>query len=300
MTELVIVGGGPAGLSAAVMAESLGVSTTIVERERSVGGRVGWISSIANLAGFSGSASDLLRTMQTQAEAIDCQQHDVLKVSSDDSGLFRLAHSSGSIVAPTVIWAAGLRPRLLSDLLSNADEGDQGSNDLLLVGPNFERIGAEQNIVVVGADRPVGTLLRSFPTLAPRITLLCFPGEDYKALEVRKKYGVEAVACDHVVAVSDEAVTVELLDRTKTSFDRRELAVVTNLGSIPNTEPLADLSARDEVGYIEGPLPPGLTLVGDVSSPSHQRIATAIGSGARAALDHFYARASAHGRAGDR
>lgn len=292
--EFAIVGGGPAGCSAAVMASSLGLQTILIEQNR-IGGRLREIPNMVNLAGFSKSGPAIARAMARQLEEAGCAVMCGTAVSVHDSedGAVEVELGDGtSITAERLVWAAGLHERSIHDEpdISIAAKVER-TPEIFLTGPNHHRINRMARPLVVGGDRPIGTFLRDYPEAASRLTVIYFPREAYKISEIARQLPAERThACAAVSILGIEKENVDVVVTTPNG--ERSIqgsALITNLGSRPNISPLGAEVLLDESGYPFGQKR-CIVFAGDVAHASHQRVAVALGDGARCALDFFYER----------
>lgn len=118
MLDLVIIGSGPAALSAAIYAGRAGLSTTVFEKG-SIGGALAEIALIENYPGFVGSGPDLAKIMRSQATTAgakvtygECKH--LQKITSPEVGdVFQLQIDDQEILARAVLVATGSEPRRL-------------------------------------------------------------------------------------------------------------------------------------------------------------------------------------------
>lgn len=289
--DIVIVGGGPAGISALLMAESLGVDALLIECSE-LGGRLSWIGNLTNVPGFV-SGEDMRITLRDQVMRLhrSLLRDRVNSVQRRPDNTFLLRCTSGLLVhCKRVVWAAGLRLRTIYEHPLLTLDDSAAEQETFLIAPEFDKISQHERVLVVGADRPLGTLLRTVPGLSANVSVLSLPGEDYKLAEVLKAYPeLDVTRCrrariDHSPG---DVLVAQTLTATGT-VHRTATLVVTNLGSLPNLEPLGELVDMNTAGYPKLPHPLGVSYVGDVAHESHQRISVALGEGAGAALDHYY------------
>ncbi len=315
--DLVIVGGGPAGLAAAVYGASEGLRTIMVERE-APGGQAGMSSRIENYLGFPTglSGSDLTRRATDQARRLGAELltlQDTTRLRVEGSGRIVELSDGGSLSASTVLIASGVSYRQLEA---------QGFAELTGKGVYYgaarteARACAEQHVVVIGGANSAGQAAVYFSNYAGRVTMLVrgdslersmsrYLIEQIEALaNVEVRTGAEAVAAEGDGRL--RAVRIRNADGSETT--EQVDACFVFIGARPLTDWLAGVVARDERGYIlaglevrsDGwPLPrdpfpletsvPGVFVAGDVRARSIKRVASAVGEGSMAvSLVHQY------------
>jgi thioredoxin reductase (NADPH) len=294
--DLVVIGGGPAGLGAAVYGASEGLETLVVEGS-ALGGQAGTSRRIENYLGFPGgiSGSELTTRAITQARKFGARTATPYRAVSLESGpdrhIVRL-EDDHEVAARAVVIATGADYRRLP---VDGLDAYEGVSVFYSAGPSeAQRCGATR-VGVVGGGNSAGQaavwLARSgaLVTLLHRRADLRETMSDYLVLEV-ERYGVSVRGRSEVAALhgSDgelDAVTLQGGERLPFSF------LFLFLGATPCTDWLGDAVARDDKGFIltgagagaEGLLEtsvPGVFAAGDVRSGSVKRCATAVGEGA--------------------
>ncbi|MGI5171525.1 FAD-dependent oxidoreductase [Spirillospora sp. CA-253888] len=280
--DLLILGGGPAGCAAARMAASLGLRSLLVEA-RTLCHRLRSIPAVDNVLGFSSGpayadaiAADLVGTplctirTGTRIERLTAADGTVTAALSDGSGP----------TAPYAVVATGVRPLAPPETSWITSPPGLPATPLWDASPDRLRTGP---VLVLGADRPLGTLLRSHPDLDLRLTVLHPAADDYKADEVRHDPRVTLVRVDELfLRHGDGLVRATTSDSTWTAQ-----TLYLNLGN--TAAPPAGALNRDATGYCPpGGQHPRVLVAGDLRSPRGQRIMTATGSGADAALTAYY------------
>jgi thioredoxin reductase (NADPH) len=320
--DLAIVGGGPAGLAAAVYGASEGLRTVLVE-ESAPGGQAGTSSRIENYLGFpSGvSGADLARRAATQARRFGAEvlaQETVSVRREDPYRILRLADGT-EISCYAVVLATGVSVRRLQV---------PGMESLLGIGVYYGAAMTEaatyrgQAVCAVGAGNSAGQGVLFFSRYTRRITLLV-RGEGLE--KSMSRYLVDRIAATPNIEVATgvevtgfggtgrlEGVGVRHVE----SGEERTLdaaAMFIFIGAKPRTEMVAGLVELDENGYVlTGPdLPrqdrrprgwtlerdpylfetnvPGIFAAGDVRSGSGKRVAAAVGEGSSAvSMIHRY------------
>jgi thioredoxin reductase (NADPH) len=315
--DLVVVGGGPAGLAAAVYGASEGLKTLMVERE-APGGQAGQSSRIENYLGFPAglSGSDLARRATDQARRLGAELLTVQEaVGLRVEGAARLIELSGGEVlsASCVLVASGVSYRQL---------GTPGFPQLTGAGVYYgaamteARACADQQIVVIGGANSAGQAAVYFSKYAASVTMLV-RGPSLAAS--MSHYLIEQIAALENVHVSTgtTATGAEQKDGHLTSVavaapDGEQTipadACFVFIGASPRTDWLDGTIARDERGFILAgrdaqaagwPLErdpyvlettvPGVFVAGDVRARSIKRVASAVGEGSMAvSLIHEY------------
>jgi thioredoxin reductase (NADPH) len=294
--DLLVIGGGPAGLGAAVYGASEGLDTLVIERAV-LGGQAGMSRRIENYLGFPAgiSGSELTSRAIAQARKFRARVATPYRAEALEPGegrhLVRLEEGQ-EIVAGAVLLATGAEYRRLpvDDL-----EQYEGLSVFYEAGPPEAQICGGQRVGVIGGGNSAGQaavwLARggALVTLLHRRADLAETMSSY-LIEELARYGVEVRGRSEITNLhgSDgqlEAVTLSDGTRLPYSF------LFLFLGASPCTDWLGETVARDEDGFIltgpeagaEGLLETSLPRVyaaGDVRSNSIKRCATAVGEGA--------------------
>ncbi|MFN8188087.1 MAG: FAD-dependent oxidoreductase [Gaiellales bacterium] len=318
--DLAIVGGGPAGLAAAVYGASEGLRTLLVEHE-APGGQAGQSSRIENYLGFPAglSGGDLARRAAAQAqrlgaEMLTTRQAVGLEVRERLRAI-RLA-DGGEIAAHTVLIATGVSYRRLEapgvDRLTGAGAyyGAAASEAQAMTG---------EDVFVVGGANSAGQAAVFFSRFAARVTIVC-RGEGLE--RGMSRYLIDQIEAIPTIEVRTESQVVEALgsDRLEAVMLERGGARETLpaaglfifIGARPATDWLDSTVARTPAGFVlsgrdaiapDWPLErepflletsvPGVFVAGDVREGSIKRVASAVGEGSMSvAFVHQYIRGS--------
>ncbi len=316
--DLVIVGGGPAGLAAAVYGASEGLRTIMVERE-APGGQAGQSSRIENYLGFPAglSGSDLARRATDQARRLGAELltvQDVVGLQAEGSGRLVALSGGGTLSANTVLVASGVSYRQL-DHPGFAEY--TGTGIYYGAAMTEARACTDQHVVVIGGANSAGQAAVYFSSYAERVSMLVRADSLAKSMShylieqiaglpnVEVRTGTEAVAAEgaegrlHALRIrsADGGETLEDVD-----------ACFVFVGAAPRTDWLAGVVARDDRGFIlagqdvrgngwqlkRDPFVletsvPGVFVAGDVRARSIKRVASAVGEGSMAvSLIHEY------------
>ncbi len=297
-SDFLVVGGGPAGCSAAVMARSLGLEVVLVEKE-AIGNRVRSAPVVENLLGGPRKGVELATSWERHlARSGATVLHDsVVGLRSNGEEPFpwtATLRDNGDLRTEAVVVATGGRDMTLREAVGSGAV-DREFQDTFLGLSSYETVLAEDRVVVIGCDRPLLSLVDS-GALDGRQTdmvVLALPEMRY-VLEAERRdlpFGTVNAASVESVRRSDPRwlVTYRLDDGSP-----GEVAcdlVVTNLGAAANIGPFRDVLPVGADGYVDAAaLPPGIFVAGDAGHRRHQRVSVAIGEGAQAALTFFYSR----------
>jgi thioredoxin reductase (NADPH) len=315
--DLVIVGGGPAGLAAAVYGASEGLRTVMVERE-APGGQAGQSSRIENYLGFpSGlSGSDLARRATDQARRLGAELltvQDAVGLRAEGAGRIVELSGGGELSANCVLVASGVSYRQLDT---------PGFADLTGAGVYYgaalaeARSCADQQVVVIGGANSAGQAAVHFSGFAEGVTMLVRGPSLERSMS---HYLIEQLAGLANVSVRTETVATAAegengrLRRLRVRGPGGEETMDADacfvfIGASPRTDWLEGVVARDERGFIlagpdvetngwplsREPYPletsvPGVFVAGDVRARSIKRVASAVGEGSMAvSLIHEY------------
>jgi len=321
--DLVIVGGGPAGLGAAVYGASEGLRTVIIERA-AAGGQAGQSSRIENYLGFpDGVSGDQLtdrarrQALRLGAELITARAAVGLEVQGPAR---RVIFDDGtSVLTKTVLLATGVSYRRLA-----AD----GLDDLVGRGVFYGSASTQapacagDHVIIVGGANSAGQAAVFFSRHAARVTM-AIRGDSLE--RSMSSYLIEQIAGIDTIDVqtstrvdrctgTDHLECVTLID-TRTDQPREVSSghLFVFIGAAPLTDWLPAEVARDAGGFVrtgpdlvvDGQRPagwdlardpyllessiPGVFVAGDVRSESVKRVASAVGEGALAVtLVHRY------------
>ncbi len=324
--DLCIVGGGPAGLAAAVYAASEGLSTVIVERE-APGGQAGQSAAIENYLGFPRglTGSDLTERAVAQVSRFGAEvvlARDVVGVETRGPVHAVLLERAQEIEARAVVVATGVSYRRLEAA---------GADELTGRGVYYGATASEASLVtgddvyVVGAANSAGQAALNLARYAKRVVLVVRGPDLERAMS---RYLVERIRATPTIEVrlgsrverchgDGHLEALTLVDATSGARDD----VPTNslfvfIGAAPRTDWLGPGVLRDDKGFVvtgpdlrapgrtsaHGPAwtaareplaletsVPGIFAAGDVRLDSMKRVASAVGEGAMAVhLVHRY------------
>jgi thioredoxin reductase (NADPH) len=309
--DLLIVGGGPAGLAAAVYGASEGLRTGLVERE-AAGGQAGESSRIENYLGFPAglSGADLARRALAQARRFGAEfVTPAMAARLEVCDPYRVVHLDDGerLTASAVILATGVSYRRLD---APGVDGLYGRGVYYGAARAEAQSCADEDIVIVGGANSAGQAAVYFASFARRVIVLV-RGKEIEAsmsaylvdqvsslpnVEVRTQVEVAGAEGD------GELETVCIRHRDTGEVERIPAhAMFVFIGAEPHTEWLDGVVERDGRGFIfTGPAVPGrirtpggaerdrylletslagVFAVGDARAGSVKRVASAVGEG---------------------
>lgn len=295
--DLVIVGSGPAGYTAAIYAARAQLNPVILAGSVTAGGALMNTTEVENYPGFVEGimGPELMTQMQEQAERFgaDIRYEDVTALELEGD-VKRITTSDGVYEARTVIISTGSEYRHLGIDGEERLSGHGVSYCATCDGFFFK----DQDIVVVGGGDSAMEEATFLTRFARSVTVV-HRRDELRASAVMAKRAQEdpkiSFAWNSRVVELDgeDSLTGVTLEDTVTG-DRRRLeatGLFVAIGQVPRSELVANVLDLDEAGYIKVEAPsqrtriPGVFACGDVADPTYQQAITAAGSGCRAALD---------------
>jgi thioredoxin reductase (NADPH) len=321
--ELVVVGAGPAGLSAAVYGASEGLDTLVVERE-TFGGQAGTSSLIRNYFGFSRGVSgqELAAQAYTQAwlfgASFDFARHATGLRRTGDELVVTLSDGT-EVMGKTVLIATGVSYRRLG---VPTLEALQGAGVFYGAAVTEAQATKDREVHVVGGGNSAGQAAMYLSKYSSKVTLLVRGNSlaasmsEYLITEIDAAENIEVRLDTRVTDGGGEGRLEYLVLKDSISGSTETVptaALFVLIGAEPHTEWLSKNIVRDRGGYIvtgqdllrNGRLPeawpldrppmlletsmPGVFATGDVRHGSVKRVASAVGEGSIAIpLIHSY------------
>ena len=299
--DVLIVGGGPAGVAAAVYAGAEGLSALVIE-DTAIGGQAGTSSRIENYMGFPTgiSGADLVWRGEVQAMKFGTRflmPRRVVALERLESGRFCAIFDNGRRVsAGAVVVATGVQyKRLPIDRLADYE----GAGVYYAATENEARYCRETAAVIIGGGNSAGQAAMFLSRSADRVhlivrgTSLAASMSSYLSsrLEADPRITIEYEAEIVGLTGADKLETVTV--RSRADGSERETptcALFVMVGAEPNTDWLSGLVALDDKGFVltgdaagaaspYATSEPGVFAVGDVRSGSVKRVASSVGEG---------------------
>jgi thioredoxin reductase (NADPH) len=316
--DLIVIGGGPAGLGSAVYGASEGLRTVLVERT-ATGGQAGQSSRIENYLGFPDGVSGAQLTSRARRQAAKfgaevLTTRDVVGLEVHGSARsVRFADGSG-IDAHTVILATGVSYRRL-----DAPGIDEMTGRGVFYGSALTEAAAcsGQDVYIVGGANSAGQAAVYLARGAKSVTILVRGPSLERSMSyylVQQIGGIDNISvrtCTEVIAAQGHKHLESLTLRDTTTGATETVSaqwLFVFIGAAPLTDWLDDVVERDERGFVlagpdlasPGQMPkgwnldrspyhletsvPGVFVAGDVRAESAKRVASAVGEGAMAVM----------------
>jgi len=293
-TEILAVGGGPAGLTAGIYAARSGHKAIVLEKSFA-GGQMALTSEVENYPGFAEPVSGMLlaQTMEQQATRFGCEV-----LNAEATGLavtsagFEVSTTAGPFAAAAVIACSGVKPKLLGAPGEKELTGRGVSYCAVCDGPLFK---GREVAVIGGGDSALDEALY-LTNIVARVHVI-HRRDEFRACKFAQQRLRERSNVDyHLSCVVEsfngtqrlENLTVKNLKDTSTYVLSAAGAFI-YVGWLPNTGWCSNLLALDDSGNIKTDdrlrtNVPGVFAAGDVRSTHLRQVATAVGDGALAAM----------------
>jgi thioredoxin reductase len=299
MYDLIIIGGGPAGLTATVYAIHKRLETLLITED--LGGKANYRMHIRGLEGYETiNGEEVVRKFQSQVEYLDFARlmDKVVAVealrSSDGHQVFQVTAESGtSFVARALVVATGAHPRMLNL---------PGERRLLGLGISYSAISHAplfwgKDTAVVGSDALAFRAVAELATLANRVYLVASEPLPLHSPWLEKLRGFDNVVMLEGYTITDVDGSPYLEQMTVRAPDGRQQVIpikglFVEMGLVPNSDLVKGLVDLDELGRIavncRGETScPGVYAAGDVTTSYAEQVLIAVGDGAKAVLSAY-------------
>ena len=323
--DVVVVGGGPAGLANAVYAASEGLRTVLVESQ-AAGGQAGTSSMIENYLGFPNgvTGADLAQRATMQARKFGAELltgQEVVGLRREDPYRIVVLGDGTELSAYTVVITTGMSARTL-----DAPGVEQFNGRGVYYGAAMTEAARcrGKEITIVGGANSAGQGALFFSRYASRVTMLIRAADllpmmsHYLADRIRDTPNIDVVCGVEVACVNGDTALASVVVKSIDSGATRvipSVAMFVFIGVKPHTDAFAGVLERDESGFIitGADLPkehgrprgwtlerdpfmfetsiPGVFAAGDVRAGANRRVAAAVGEGSAAIYSvHRYLR----------
>ena len=290
MTDIIIIGGGIAGLTAAVYSLRSGKSVLLFEK-KAYGGQISQSHAVENYPGFKNvSGAEFSMNLHSQAKDFGCEFKNEIVTKVVDGDIKKVITNKGEYESKAVIFALGAEPRK-SGLTNEQNLIGRGLSYCAVCDGNFFR--NRETMVVGGGSTAVQDALY-LAEICKKVYLVhrrdAFRAEDSLVAKLREKDNVEFVL--ESVLVSAEATTIlkSVTVKNVKTEEEREIAVnglFLAIGQVPATKEFADILPLDEYGYVlageDCKVRAGIYIAGDCRRKPVRQLTTAAADGSVAA-----------------
>lgn len=289
MYDVIILGSGPAGLTAAIYCGRAKKSTIVLAGE-SLGGQTGEIAKLENYPGWTGSGMELIQFMKKQAESfgakIEFASATDIKLNAD--GTYTVICDNGKTIdSKTVILATGARARRLE--IDGARELFGHGVSYCATCDGFFYSG--RDVLVIGGGNAALNDALYLADVAKNVKIIYRKSAFTRAEaiireRVAQKSNIECVFNTELKSIAKKDDSDRLI-ATTTTGDKIECdGIFVAIGHEANTDYLSENIKRDDMGRIDSAdLPDGMFIAGDVKSGIQMQIATAVGTGCSAGMN---------------
>lgn len=297
LQDVVVVGGGPAGVSSAIYSARKGLAVTLITDR--IGGQVKDTMGIENLISVSQTTGpELAAALITHMNDYEINVKEHLKVSKVEQGdIKRITLSSGEVIqTKTLIIATGAKWRELGVPGEKENVGSGVAYCPHCDGPFFKgkdvavigggNSGIEAALDLAGTVKSV-TVFEFLPELKADKVLV---DQAYKRENITIK---KNVATKSIVSENGKVSAIEYIERSTDAVHKLDLdGVFVQIGLVPNSDFLGDLVERTAHGEIVinekcQTSESGIYACGDVTTVPYKQIIISMGEGAKASLSSF-------------
>lgn len=288
MHDVIILGSGPAGLTAALYCARGGKDTLVLGGD-TLGGQTAGIAVLENYPGWAGSGLELSEFMKKQAESFGAKIKFISaqNIAGDaETGFNILCDDGNRYIAKVVIIATGASPRKLQI---------EGARELFGKGVSYCAtcdgfFYSGKDVVVMGGGNSALNDALYLADIARNVKIVYRKGAFTRAEAVLRNRVSERenIEClfntdlKKIIKRDDEKLVITTTDDNEIICDGLFVAI----GHEANTDYLSEDVARDNMGRLApSALPRGMFVAGDVESDIKMQIATAVGTGCSAAMD---------------
>ncbi len=296
MYDLIIIGAGPAGLTAAIYATRREMKTLIIGRE--LGGQMIWASEIENYPGFEKVSSlELINKMKEQVLKFGAEliSDEVKKIEKTEDGHFLLYTNREKFAAKTVLVAMGLSPRRLAVPGETEFNGKGVSYCANCDGPFYRG----KTVAVIGGGNSALDAAEVLSKIAKEVYLL-HRQDHFRAFEslvdtIKNRPNIVSLLSTEIKGIfgTEKVNKIKVFNnKTKEEKDISLEGIFIEIGRIASTDLVEEFVERNEKDQIvvntQGETKtPGLFAAGDVTVGEFKQITIAMGQATTAVLSAY-------------
>jgi alkyl hydroperoxide reductase subunit F len=294
MYDLIVVGGGPAGLTATIYAIRKRINVLMVSRD--LGGKTNfrlalpWIEDYQVIRGL-----EVVNKFRSELEYLDFARHmePVDKIQKTEDGFSLITRGGGELETKAVIIATGAKQLRLKV----PGEKEFMMRGLCYSALSYAPLFIDRTTIVVGDGDLAIRSAAELATIAERVYLVCGENNELSSLigkKLNEKENVTILEGHEVIEVKGDefARSVLLKDPEGNITDLQADATFIEMALTPNSQMAAELIELDDQGRIVVDCAnctnvPGIYAAGDVTSGFAEQVLIAVGEGAKAALSAY-------------
>lgn len=294
MIDILVIGGGCAGLTASIYGARAGKKVLVLEQEN-IGGQITYSPRVENYPGISSiSGAEFADQLYEQAVALGVEIDLIQVIGIEKTGNYFVAHSeTEEINTKSVIIATGVCHRKLS-LDKEEELSGKGVSYCTLCDGAFYK---DEHVVVVGGGNTALQGVEFLSSFCEKVYLVhrreTFRGEEKILSRLKEKENVEFLTSSVVSSIQgiDEVgkVTVKNLQNN----EEKQLSVTgifVLIGQVPNNKPFEEFVRMDEEGFVDAgedckTSKEGVFVAGDCRKKNVRQLTTAAADGTVAALE---------------
>ena len=295
MYDIIIIGGGPAGLTAALYARRAGKTVLVIEKN-TFGGQIVWSPKVENFPGFASvSGMELGDKLMTQAMSVgaELELDEVTKVSKNDDGFCVCTQLLGIFEAKALIFATGSAPRHLG--LPNEEALIGGGISFCAVCDGEFFRGSD--VAIVGGGNTALQEALYLSDICANVHLIhrrdTFRADQSLSERIARRPNIHLHCPSEIIALhgTDQLQGVTILSKGESPAET-PLAVnglFVAVGHDPQTSLLTTFADLDEYGYVYADentttRTVGIFVAGDCRKKSVKQLTTAVADGSCAAI----------------
>ncbi len=289
MYDVIILGSGPAGLTAAIYTGRANKSTLVLAGA-SMGGQTGEIAKLENYPGWAGSGMELIQFMAKQAKSFGAKIEfaSATDIKFNDDNTYTVVCDNGKTIdAKTVILATGAKARRLE--IDGAREFFGHGVSYCATCDGFFYSG--RDVLVIGGGNAALNDALYLADVAKSVKIIYRKSEFFRAEavlrdRVAEKSNIECVYNTELKSIAQKPDSDKLIATTTAGKEIECDGIFVAIGHEANTDYLSETIKRDDMGRLNPEsLPKGMFVAGDVESNIKMQIATAVGAGCTAGMD---------------
>ena len=290
MKDIIIIGGGIAGLTAAVYCLRSGKSVLLFEK-KAYGGQISQSHAVENYPGFKNvSGAELSMTLHAQAKDFGCEFKNETVTKVTDGSTKKVVTNKGEYEAKAVIFALGAEPRK-SGLENEQSLIGRGLSYCAVCDGNFFR--NRETMVVGGGSTAVQDALY-LAEICKKVYLVhrrdAFRAEESLVAKLKEKDNVELVLDSLLVSAEAGPLLKSVRVKNVKTDEERDINVnglFLAIGQVPSTKDFVDILPLDEYGYVlageDCKVRDGIYIAGDCRRKPVRQLTTAAADGTVAA-----------------